>query len=87
MYEVDAESGLTENGKIEATNVITNASSLTNEILTAEQISEYGNAIVEVIDSTFGGENEVDQNLANAIKNLLGLSNVTGDTSEAESGI
>lgn len=87
LYEVDAESGLTENGKIEATNVITNASSLTNEILTAEQISEYGDAIVEVIDSTFGGENEVDQNLANAIKNLLGLSNVTGDASEAESGI
>ena len=87
LYEVEAESGLTENGKIEATNVITNASSLTNEILTAEQISEYGNAIVEVIDSTFGGENEVDQNLANAIKNLLGLSNVTGDASEAESGI
>ena len=87
LYEVEAESGLTENGKIEATNVITNASSLTNEILTAEQISEYGNAIVEVIDSTFGGESEVDQNLANAIKNLLGLSNVTGDTSEAESGI
>ena len=87
LYEVDAENGLTENGKIEATNVITNASSLTNEILTAEQISEYGNAIVEVIDSTFGGENEVDQNLANAIKNLLGLSNVTGDASEAESGI
>lgn len=87
LYEVDAESGLTENGKIEATNVITNASSLTNEILTAEQISEYGEAIVEVIDSTFGGESEVDQNLADAIKNLLGLSNVTVDTSEAESGI
>lgn len=87
LYEVDAESGLTENGKIEATNVITNASNLTNEILTAEQISEYGEAIVEVIDSTFGGESEVDQNLANAIKNLLGLSNVTVDTSEAESGI
>ena len=65
-----------------ATKVIGNASKLTNDLLTGDEVSEYGDKIASAIDETFkSSENEENQNLANAIKTLLGVTN------GAESGI
>ena len=65
-----------------ATEVIGNASKLANDLLTSDEVSEYGDKIASAIDETFkSSENEENQNLANAIKTLLGVTN------GAESGI
>ncbi len=65
-----------------ATEVIGNASKLANDLLTGDEVSEYGDEIASAIDIVFES-NVSDENreLANAIKALLGVTN------GAESGI
>lgn len=65
-----------------ATKVIGNASKLTNDLLTGDEVSEYGDAIASAIDTAFESDvSDENRELANAIKTLLGVTN------GAESGI
>ena len=65
-----------------ATKVIGNASKLTNDLLTGDEVSEYGDAIASAIDIAFESDvSDENRELANAIKTLLGVTN------GAESGI
>ena len=65
-----------------ATKVIGNASKLTNDLLTGDEVSEYGDAIASAIDIAFKSDvSDENRELANAIKVLLGVTN------GAESGI
>lgn len=65
-----------------ATKVIGNASKLTNDLLTGDEVSEYGDEIASAIDIAFKSDvSDENRELANAIKVLLGVTN------GAESGI
>lgn len=65
-----------------ATKVIGNASKLTNDLLTGDEVSEYGDEIASAIDIVFESDaSDENRELANAIKALLGVTN------GAESGI
>ncbi len=65
-----------------ATEVIGNASKLANDLLTGDEVSEYGDEIASAIDIVFESDvSDENRELANAIKALLGVTN------GAESGI
>lgn len=65
-----------------ATKVIGNASKLANDLLTGDEVSEYGDEIASAIDIVFESDvSDENRELANAIKVLLGVTN------GAESGI
>ena len=65
-----------------ATKVIGNASKLANDLLTGDEVSEYGGEIASAIDNAFKSDvSDENRELANAIKALLGVTN------GAESGI
>ena len=67
---------------VSATKVIGNASKLTNDLLTGDEVSEYGDEIASAIDIAFKSDvSDENRELANAIKTLLGVTN------GAESGI
>ena len=59
-----------------ATEVIGNASKLANDLLTGDEVSEYGDAIASAIDIVFESDvSDENRELANAIKVLLGVTN------------